>query len=538
MKLRQKLFAAILAVMVVVFLMLALASFQSALEAQEVKRDYVQRLENVAVAYFREAVLSDSVGRWTGLAARLKALDMPGDWTVRHGGRVVLKVYERDTSWQDLLAGEWPYSIWYTLRPGSPGQRLDNRVKVAAVRLFRRDEKSRSKTRWSDLASELRKLRGAHSWTVKRGTEVILHVESSHGGETALASEGEFVLARTPRAAGVQLFRWLPGIFWAMTAGTAFLMLVIYGLLLRLVLRPVDNLVAASRGLSKGVRPPKVTGESRTDEMGELIRAFNSMAEEVVTGRDALRELVEKATADYRRAHEQLVIEQRLSATGKLAAGVAHEISNPLGGMINAARAIEKEEGLSERAREYVGLINDGLARVRDIVERMRTFVRPKPAVGPVDVAEAVKGAISFARHRVKDEGVELEEDYPDSLLRTVGDAGELQQVFLNLIMNALDAVKESETKRVRVRVVGEESNVVAEIADTGAGMTPEQLANAFDLFYSTKDISAEGEGGTGLGLAIAHKIVTDHGGEIELESSPGKGTVARVRLPAEGERE
>ncbi|MHC4505908.1 MAG: sensor histidine kinase, partial [Planctomycetota bacterium] len=392
-----------------------------------------------------------------------------------------------------------------------------------------------------DLASELRKLRGAHSWTVKRGTEVILHVESSPGGETALASEGEFVLAHTPRAAGVQLFRWLPGICWAMTAGTAFLMLVIYGLLLRLVLRPVDNLVAASRGLSKGVRPPKVTGESRTDEMGELIRAFNSMAEEVVTGRDALRELVEKATADYRRAHEQLVIEQRLSATGKLAAGVAHEISNPLGGMINAARAIEKEEGLSERAREYVGLINDGLARVRDIVERMRTFVRPKPAVGPVDVAEAVKGALSFARHRVKDEGVELDEDYPTdpaAAARTVGDAGELQQVFLNLVMNALDAVKESDTKRVRVRVACEEGRVVAEIADTGSGMTPERLANAFDLFYSTKDMSAEGEGGTGLGLAIAHKIVTDHGGEIELESSPGEGTVARVRLPVEGERE
>jgi len=451
MKLRQKLFAAILAVMAVVFLLLALVSFMHALEAHRTQRDLQRRLDAMAAHAFAAAARCGEE-YFTRLADEANALD--------------------------------PSHLWVAVRAGS---KFDDKLLVEVAR---------------------------------------------HEG---------YALFRSRRPAYVQSVRWLSGIFWATAAGTALLMLTVYGLLLRLVLRPVDNLVAASRGLSKGVRPPKVTGESRTDEMGELIRAFNSMAEEVVTGRNALQELVEKATADYRRAHEQLVIEQRLSATGKLAAGVAHEISNPLGGMINAARAIEKEDGLSERAREYVGLINDGLARVRDIVERMRTFVRPKPAVGPVDVAEAVKGALSFARHRVKDEGVELDEDYPtapSAPARTVGDAGELQQVFLNLVMNALDAVKESETKRVRVRVVREETGVVAEIADTGVGMDEERLANAFDLFYSTKDMAAEGEGGTGLGLAIAHKIVTDHGGEIELESSPGEGTVARVRLPEEGERE
>jgi signal transduction histidine kinase len=454
MKLRQKLFAAILAVMVVVFLMLALASFLQALEAQRVRREVEGQLEQVAVRAFRKAASSEAEDRWDLLVEELNALELVREWDVVHGDRSAFGIL------------------------------TDSRATGVGVELAR---------------------------------------------------EGEYVLWCVRGPVGLEPLRWLSGVFWAVAAGTAFLMLVIYGLLLRLVLRPVENLVAASRALSKGVRPAKVTGESRTDEMGELIRAFNSMAEEVMTGRDALRELVEKATADYRRAHERLVLEQRLSATGKLAAGVAHEISNPLGGMINAARAIEKEEGLSERAREYVGLINDGLARVRDIVERMRTFVRPKPAVGPVDVAEAVKGALSFARHRVKDELVELEEDYPSEAAapaRTVGDAGELQQVFLNLVMNALDAVKGCETKRVRVRVVREEPNVVAEIADTGVGMDEERLAGAFDLFYSTKDMSAEGEGGTGLGLAIAHKIVTDHGGEIELESSPGEGTVARVKLP------
>jgi two-component system NtrC family sensor kinase len=453
MKLRQKLFAAILAVMVVVFLLMALASFLNALEVQTRTRDLHNSLERGVAISFHRAAADASEESWRGFT-RVMASFADRGWRVRR---------EAGGSW--IVATQGGY------------------------------------------------------------TDAELIKVASHNGYELLM----------PPPRGPQLLSWLSGLFWAVAAGTAFLMLIVYGLLLRLVLRPIENLVAASRVLSDGKRPAKVAGEWRSDEMGELIGAFNSMAEEVVTGRDALRDLVEKATADYRRAHEQLVIEQRLSATGKLAAGVAHEISNPLGGMINAARAIEKEEGLSERAREYVGLINDGLARVRDIVERMRTFVRPKPAVGPVDVAEAVKGALSFARHRVKDEGVELEEDYPSgpaAPARTVGDAGELQQVFLNLVMNALDAVKESDTKRVRLRVVREETGVVAEIADTGVGMDEERLANAFDLFYSTKDMSAEGEGGTGLGLAIAHKIVTDHGGEIELESSPGEGTVARVRLP------
>ncbi len=356
-------------------------------------------------------------------------------------------------------------------------------------------------------------------------------------------------------AVGLESVSWLPGIFWAMAAGTAFLMLVIYGLLLRLVLRPIDDLLAASRAVSEGVCPPKVTGDRRVDEIGELVRAVNRMADEVFRRRGELEEKVAAAVADFERAQKRLALEQRLSATGKLAAGVAHEIANPLGGMINAARSLAGEEGLSERGGEYVGLVNDGLARVKVIVERMRSFVRPKPAVGPVDVSDAVRGALAFARHRIESEGVRLDEEYPDRPARVVGDAGELQQVFLNLIVNALDAISalggsdaKLKEKRLCVSVARSDAEepggarVIVEVADTGAGMTPEQLAGAFDLFYTTKGESTGGKsggdgaaaGGSGLGLAIAHRIVVDHGGEIELVSLPN-GTTARVSLPEEG---
>ncbi len=443
MRLRQKLFAAIMAVMVVVFLLLALASVLQGLEMQRMRQGFQKRLDVTAIRAFRLAARSDE-GAFRRLAERANALD--------------------------------PSYIW-----------------IVGPRGSKRDEKA--------------------------------FVE--------IAREGEYALVRLQASAHFASVKSLSGLFWAVAAGTAFLMLMIYGLLLRLVLRPIDNLVAASRTLSQGSRPAKVPGESGTDEMGELVRAFNKMTGEVASSREDLEARVAEAVRDYERAQKRLVIEQRLSATGKLAAGVAHEISNPLGGMMNAARVIEKEQGLSDRAREYVGLVREGLDRIGRIVERMRSFVRPKPVVGPVDVADAVRGALSFAQHRIGDEGVDLLEEYPqdpEKAARTMGDAGEIQQVFLNIVMNALDAMRDSAQKRLRVRVAPEAERNVTEIKDTGCGMDAEQLAGAFDLFYSTK-----GQGGSGLGLAIAHKIVTDHGGEIELESSPGAGTTIRVRLPLEG---
>ncbi len=452
MRLRQKLFAAILAVMVILFLLLALMSFLQGLEAAAARRELHDRLERGAGRAFVGAAAEPGRAGWDGLSRVMGPLGLGYDWCVR---------LEEDGS---FVAG----------------------------------------TRVTD------------------GDAGLLRVAGENGYELFLSAE----------PASLEPVSRLSALFWAVAAGTAFLLLVIYGLLLRLVLRPVENLVSASRALSKGVRPPKVAGESRIDEIGELVGAFNRMTDEVCQSREELYARVEEATREYERAQRRLVLEQRLAATGKLAAGVAHEITNPLGGMINAARTLSaKEEGLSERGREYVGLIEDGLDRIAKIVERMREFVKPRPSVGPVDLGGALRGALAFVRHRVDKENVQLREKIPDEPITVIGDAGELQQVFLNLVLNALDAVRHSETRELTLELEAKGPEAVVTVADTGTGMDAEQLANAFDLFYSTK-----GEGGTGLGLGIAHKIVTDHGGTIELESSPGGGTTARVRLPLASE--
>jgi signal transduction histidine kinase len=439
MRLRQKLFAAIIAAMAVMFLFLVLASFMNALEVQS---------EAVAV---------------------------------------------------------------------------ERRLSAAVVREFRRVASRGSDAEIAQALSNIREMLPSYSWTVAKGGREV-------GGEF-IARNGRFALYRSGKGVDVEPTRWLTNVLLAVACGTVLLLLVVYGLLLRLILRPVEDLVAASRVMSSGAKPPKVAGEDRADEIGELVGAFNRMTAEVAASHEDMTRRVDTAVAERGLAQRRLALEQRLSATGKLAAGVAHEIANPLGGMMNAARAVAKEEGLSERGREYVGLVNDGLERVRIIVERMRTFVKPRPSVGSVDIVEVVKGALAFARHRIDDEGVTLKEDYPSEGLHVAADAGELQQVFLNLVMNALDALKERpEGERLlSIRVASAGGSVIAEVADTGAGMTGEALAGAFDLFYSTKDAD-----GTGLGLAIAHRIVTDHGGVIDLDSTPDEGTTARVSLPAE----
>jgi signal transduction histidine kinase len=456
MRLRQKLFAAVFAAMVIVFLLLALVSFMQVLEGQRARHVLKSQFTDAAIRAFRKATVSAAEDRWDQLSADLGSLGFGTEWAVLEEGAVV--------------AG-------------------------------------------------------------RKDTESLAH----------MAQEGDHGLLVGTGLPGFEPIRWLSGLIWAVATGTAVLLLVVYGLLLRLVLRPVEDLAEASRALSKGARPAAVKGEGRTDEMGDLIRTFNTMAAEVASSREELQRRVEEATREYEKAQRRLVLEQRLAATGKLAAGIAHEINNPLGGMMNAARTLaEKEDALSERGREYLGLIRDGLGRIGKIVERMREFVRPHLSVGAVDLAEAVRGALAFVRHRVDAEGVKVDERIPSEPITVTGDAGELQQVLLNLIVNALDAMRASEKRELALGLasVGEGAGgeAVVTVADTGAGMDAEQLANAFDLFYSTK-----GEGGTGLGLAIAHKIVTDHGGTIELESSveSGKsGTTARVRLPLVGQGE
>jgi signal transduction histidine kinase len=316
--------------------------------------------------------------------------------------------------------------------------------------------------------------------------------------------------------------------YLVLAAGTILLIGATYLILRALVLRPVERLEEASEAVAEGRPPPEVPVPRGGGEMAMLIANFNRMAKEVHEYQEHLEDRVldtlERVTATERR----LVVAQRLAATGALAAGFAHEINNPLGGILNAVRKLRAGDLSAERREEYFDLVQDGVDRIRTIVERILHFTPHEREPAPVDVAEACRRAVALATHRAEEQGVKLALEVSEPLDGIIGDAQELTQAILNLLLNAIDAIPEGARGAVSLRagVVGDEVRI--DVADTGVGMEEEIRRRCVDLFFSTKP---EGEG-TGLGLGIVQHIVIDHGGSLEIESEPGVGTTVTMRLP------
>jgi PAS domain S-box-containing protein len=238
--------------------------------------------------------------------------------------------------------------------------------------------------------------------------------------------------------------------------------------------------------------------------------------------------------SDRRRAEDA----SRLASLGTLAAGVAHEINNPLAYVVaNIAHVRDRIGALVRDAPPEVvrsdvldplAEAEDGARRVRDIVRQLRAFAHPEEQVGHLQPARALHAALAMAQHEIRHRARLLEDVAPTPPV--MGNENRLVQVFVNLLVNAAQAIPEGNAAahevRVSLRPRGDE--VVAQIADTGAGMSAETRARVFEPFFTTKGPGS----GVGLGLAISHSIVTGLGGRIEVESEPGRGSLFRVILP------
>ncbi|MHC4959810.1 MAG: sensor histidine kinase [Planctomycetota bacterium] len=321
----------------------------------------------------------------------------------------------------------------------------------------------------------------------------------------------------------------LRSIYVLLAAGTLLLIGATYLILRALVLRPIEQLSAAAEAVAAGQRAPKVPRPPRDSEVARLIDNFNRMAAEVHEYQQHLEEKVTDALSRVTAAEKRLVVAQRLSATGTLAAGFAHEINNPLGGIMNALRKLREGDLDEQRRDEYYELVDDGLHRIRTIVDRILHFTPGRAEPAAIDATEVCRQAAALAGHRAELRGVEVEVE-GEQAVPLVGDAQELTQAVLNLLLNAVDAIPEGRGGRVTVAARSEGGEVFLEVNDDGVGMDPETVRRCVDYFYSTKP---EGEG-TGLGMAIVQHIVTDHGGSLDIASERGKGTTVRMRLPGE----
>jgi len=238
--------------------------------------------------------------------------------------------------------------------------------------------------------------------------------------------------------------------------------------------------------------------------------------------------VVFKDLSDIRKLHEQLREREHFSAIGKVAAGVAHEIRNPLFGITSVAQILGREIKEDTPQKALIDAMLSETSRLNTFVEDMLLYGRStKLAPQPVNLNELIEGVMRFHEGGMTGKGLKIINKFDEGLPPLMLDPGQIKQVFLNLLVNAVDASVAGGEIMVRTGIKGELA--VIEIADSGIGIPVDDLPKVFDLFYTTK------EKGTGLGLAICRKIVEDHGGTVTISSRPGKGTSIRINLPFQG---
>ncbi|HLP15467.1 MAG TPA: ATP-binding protein [Bacteroidota bacterium] len=323
----------------------------------------------------------------------------------------------------------------------------------------------------------------------------------------------------------------------------------IFGFVRITVHRPIAKLIEGTRAISQMQLDQPIEIPS-SNEIGELAKSFNVMRERLMQTIGELNDLtqsleskVQKRTEQLKSVNQKLFQSDRLASLGQLSASVAHEINNPIAGVLNLSMLLQRivtEQGVPEariaEVRRYLEQISGETARVGRIVQDLLAFSRrPSPQRAMGDVNAIIHRTVSIIDHKLKLAGVDLELVLHPELPQIKCDASQMQQVIVNLIMNAAEATHTKGHGHVRVETIPDPAtdSILLEVSDNGDGIPKENLAKIFDPFFTTKD---EGKG-VGLGLAVVYGIVESHGGDIEVESEVGLGTRFRVQLPISGEK-
>ncbi len=289
----------------------------------------------------------------------------------------------------------------------------------------------------------------------------------------------------------------------------------------------LDFIALKERTIPKIVIREKLLGKIKylfraNDEIDLLTDKFNEMIDRL-----------EDAYINLQLAQQKLLQSEKLATIGTLSSGLAHEINNPITGIKNCLRRIQQSPDNIEQNRKYIGMMNRAVDRVEMVIKNLLSFSRKEEIqFNAVNVEEAIERVLLLVAHRLENNQISLTKEIKPGVNYIRGSLIHIEQILMNLIINAIDAIEEKENspvKAITITTKNDENYVQLTVEDTGVGIPADKIPKIFDPFYTTK----LADKGTGLGLAVISNLVESHGGKIEVESKPGIGTKFIILLPS-----
>ncbi len=300
------------------------------------------------------------------------------------------------------------------------------------------------------------------------------------------------------------------------------------------LINPLLRMMVATQEIARGDLYHRVEVQS-DDEIGYLAESFNQMTDKLRAANEklldwgkTLEKKVEERTQELTMMQAHLLQSEKLASLGKLAAGIAHEINNPLGGILIYSHLLLEDTPKDDPHYPNLKKIVKETSRCKDIVKGLLEFARPKdPEMALTDINQTIDKALSILEGHSQFQNIQIIKKY-STLPRIFADGDQLQQVFMNIILNASEAMEDNGTLSLRTELVEEDKYISVEFRDTGHGIEKEDLQRLFEPFFTTKEVGK----GTGLGLAISYSIIRKHRGTIKVVSAVGKGSTFLVKLP------
>ncbi|HHJ52163.1 MAG TPA: HAMP domain-containing sensor histidine kinase [Caldithrix abyssi] len=306
------------------------------------------------------------------------------------------------------------------------------------------------------------------------------------------------------------------------------LLLVVAVLLSRRITEPIHDLIKAAHKISEGELQQPVNVKAR-DEIKILADEFEIMRQKLLESYTSLESKIEQRTRELKEAQFQISHQEKMASLGLMAAGVAHEIGNPLTSISSMAQIIKRKVD-NPQIGEYISTILKNIERISKIVRELVDFSRPSSyEAAMVDINEIIRNAVNMVKYDRRAKQIELEMELADDLPAIYLVEDQMLQVFINILINAVDAIGDKKG-RIRIQSRHRDGRVYIHFEDNGAGIAEEHLNKIFEPFFTTKQVGK----GTGLGLSVSYGIIRNFNGEIKVQSKVNKGSKFTIEIPVD----